>query len=98
MVVLSRAPAPKPRRQAKKPQAAQATRGCSSLQLPQTVLQRCSLSIVRAQRCQPETLLDRLQNRKRIVLRVIHKMALGKRSNDDSWNTCAITPDAVAVR
>src|SRR5260370_38257617 len=66
--------------------------------LAQAVLQRGGLSIESAQWFQSEAGLDRLENRKRVVLRVVHKTTLGTRSDDDSRNTRTIAPDAVDWR
>src|SRR5260370_14295056 len=66
--------------------------------LAQAVLQRGGLSIDSAQWFQSEAVLDRLENRKRVVLRVVHKTTLGTRSDDDSRNTRTIAPDAVDWR
>src|SRR5215469_2201805 len=60
----------------------------------QAIFQRYSVGIQRAQRFQSEAFFDRLENRKRVVLRVVHKTALGKRSDDDCRNARAIAPDA----
>ena len=43
----------------------------------QAIFQRRGLGIQRAQRLQSESFFDRLENRKRVVLRVVHKTALG---------------------
>src|SRR6266852_4483680 len=66
--------------------------------LAQAVLQRGGLSIESAQWFQSEAVLDRPENRKRVVLRVVHKTTLGTRSDDDSRNTRTIAPDAVDWR
>src|SRR5260370_16880096 len=66
--------------------------------LAQAVLQRGGLSIDSAQWFQSEAVLDRLENRKRVVLRVVHKTTLGTRSDDDSRNARTIAPDAVDWR
>ena len=58
------------------------------------MLQRSGLGIERAQWFQSETFFDRLENRKRVVLRVVHKMVLGMWSYDDSGNARTIAPDA----
>src|SRR5882762_9859314 len=62
--------------------------------LAQAILQRRGLGIQGAQRFQSEAFFDRLENRKRVVLGVVHKTALGKRSDDDSRNARTIAPDA----
>src|SRR6266404_5473919 len=62
--------------------------------LAQAILQRRGLGIERAQWFQSEAFFDCLENRKRVVLSVVHKMVLGQRSDNDSGNARTIAPDA----
>src|SRR5260370_10155083 len=62
--------------------------------LAQAILQRRGLSIERVQWFQSEAFFDCLENRKRVVLSVVHKMVLGQRSDNDSGNARTIAPDA----
>src|SRR6266404_9358350 len=62
--------------------------------LAQAILQRRGLSIERVQWVQSEAFFDCLENRKRVVLSVVHKMVLGQRSDNDFGNARTIAPDA----
>src|SRR5882762_9037778 len=62
--------------------------------LAQAILQRSGLGIERVQWFHSEAFFNCLENRKRVVLSVVHKMVLGQRSDNDSGNARAIAPDA----
>src|SRR5258708_29787209 len=79
---------------ARPPKVVFAVRFYLAAKLAQAILQRRGLSIERVQWFQSEAFFDCLENRKRVVLSVVHKMVLGQRSGNDSGNARTIAPDA----